>query len=123
MSSHVPSLSKADRVETAALYTSIHQYVLSQPNFGELTVEDPAEAFEDLRDRVDLKMLLSNSQFKAEAFEEESHGGGRVGGVGRKGKSGRGGKGAAKTGGKIGPPTQKAWAEKWRLQLKIAKVR
>jgi histone acetyltransferase 1 len=94
---------------------------LSHPNFGELTVEDPAEAFEDLRDRIDLKMLLTHPLFRDEALGVESHGGGRVGGVGRKGQSGRGGS-SSKVVGKIGPPTDKAWAEKWRVQLKLAKV-
>ncbi|KAH8834077.1 histone acetyltransferase type B catalytic subunit [Flagelloscypha sp. PMI_526] len=111
-------LSQFHKGHGAGLYTAIHQYVLSQPNFGELTVEDPAEAFEDLRDRVDLKMLLTHPQFKDEALGDESHGGGRVGGVGRKGQSGRGNQAR---GGKIGPPTEKVWAEKWRVQLKLAK--
>ena len=47
------------RVTTiAALYNAIYNYVLSQTQIAELTVEDPAEAFEDLRDRNDLRMLL-----------------------------------------------------------------
>ena len=89
-------------------------------------MEDPAEAFEDLRDKNDLQMLLSNEQFIREAFGEESvsHGGGRVGGVGKAGRSGRGGvtNGASKGKGKLGPPVDKAWAEKWRMDLKIAGV-
>ncbi|KAJ3776136.1 acyl-CoA N-acyltransferase [Lentinula raphanica] len=96
------------------LYRSIYQYVLSQPHIGELTVEDPAEAFEDLRDKNDLKMLLSTKQFMEEGFGQDtySHGGGRVG------KVGRALKGPSK--GKMGPPVDKGWAEKWRLKLKIA---
>ncbi len=76
-----------------------------------MTVEDPAEAFEDLRDKNDLQMLLSNSKFMEEGFGEHavSHGGGRVG------------KKRAVTG-KLNPPTNKAWAEKWRRDLKIAGV-
>ncbi|KAG6918025.1 hypothetical protein DXG01_016877 [Tephrocybe rancida] len=104
------------------LYKAIYQYTLSQPNIAELTVEDPAEAFEDLRDRNDLRMLLSNQQFMEEGFggTSASHGGGRVGGVGRAGKSGRGGKEVVNAKGKMGPPSDKAWLEKWRTDLKIA---
>ncbi|TFK27427.1 histone acetyltransferase type B catalytic subunit [Coprinopsis marcescibilis] len=101
------------------LYRAVYNYVLSQPNIAELTVEDPAEAFEDLRDKNDLIMLLSHEQFMQEAFgDAPSYGGGRVGGVG-KGK--RSGAGTASTQrGKMGPPVDKPWAEKWRKDLKIA---
>ncbi|KZV70737.1 histone acetyltransferase type B catalytic subunit [Peniophora sp. CONT] len=102
------------------LYTAIYQYVLSQPHLGELTVEDPAEAFEDLRDRVDMRMLLKQTQFMQEAFGDSSltsAGGGKVGGV-RPG--GRAAKRAAKHKGKMGPPSDKAWLEKWRVQFKLA---
>lgn len=104
----------------AQLYTAIYQYVLSQPHIAELTVEDPAEAFEDLRDQSDLKMLISQQKFMEEGFGDSgSHGGGRVGGVGKGGRSGRGG--VVKKG-KMGPPTDKAWAEKWRKDFKLAGV-
>ncbi|KAL0070550.1 histone acetyltransferase 1 [Marasmius tenuissimus] len=95
------------------LYRAIYNYTLAQPNIGELTVEDPAEAFEDLRDKNDLKMLLSDEQFMKEAFGDDavSHGGGRVGKVGRATRPKKG---------KIGPPVERGWAEKWRLKLKIA---
>ena len=55
---------------------------------------------------------------------QESHGGGRVGGIGRGGKSGRGGgkKEASASKGKLVPPVDKVWAEKWRKELKIAGV-
>jgi histone acetyltransferase 1 len=98
--------------------------VLSQPNISELTVEDPAEAFEDLRDKNDLLMLLSNQRFMEEGFggESVSHGGGRAGGIGKGGKSGRGGNATVSTKGKMGPPAEKPWAEKWRKDLKIAGV-
>ncbi|KAE9398318.1 histone acetyltransferase type B catalytic subunit [Gymnopus androsaceus JB14] len=88
------------------LYKAIYQYVLSQPRIGELTVEDPAEAFEDLRDKNDLKMILSTTSFMETGLGKDSltHGGGRVG----KGK------------GKMGPPVERAWAESWRLKMKIA---
>jgi len=104
----------------SALFTAIYQHVLSQPHIAELTVEDPAEAFEDLRDRNDLAMLLSNQQFMEEGFGGEvSHGGGRAGGIGKAGKSGRGGN-IPPPKGKMGPPADKVWAEKWRKELKIA---
>lgn len=85
-------------------------------------MEDPAEAFEDLRDRNDLRLLLGNVKFMEEAFggNAVSSGGGRVGGVGKSGKSGRGGNALVGAKGKMGPPTDKAWAEKWRLELKLA---
>lgn len=72
----------------------------------ELTVEDPAEAFEDLRDRCDLRMLLSHAKFMEEGL----------------------GRNSADTGsgtvvkGKLGPPAEKGWVEKWRRELKIAGV-
>lgn len=109
---------------TAELYKAIYQHILSQQNIAELTVEDPAEAFEDLRDRNDLRLLLSNQNFMEEGFggSEISHGGGRVGGIGRAGKSGRGGNATASIKGKMGPPSDKVWLEKWRTTLKIAGV-
>jgi len=108
----------------AELYTAIYNDTLSRLSVSELTVEDPAEAFEDLRDRSDLRMLLAHEQFMQEGFGgsnlTSSHGGGRV----IKGKSrvrtqAISGKGK----GKMGPPVDKAWAEKWRKDLKIAGVR
>ena len=117
-----PSLS--DNILAAELYKAIYQYIIKQDGIAELTVEDPAEAFEDLRDKNDLKMLLSTQQFMAEAFGAESHSGGRVSGIGRGGKSGRGGakEGASANKGKLIPPVDKVWVEKWRKELKIAGV-
>lgn len=96
--------------------------MLAKPTISELTVEDPAEAFEDLRDRNDLMMLLGHAAFMSEAFGADavSHGGGRVARTPRAGK-GRGNKKAA--GGKLGPPADRAWLERWRKDLKIAGVR
>lgn len=86
-------------------------------------MEDPAEAFEDLRDKNDLEMLLTNEQFMEEGLGvHPSADGGRVGGVGRARKSGRGGE-QHPTKGKLVPPVDKVWAEKWRRDLKIAGVR
>ncbi|PPQ70918.1 hypothetical protein CVT24_009980 [Panaeolus cyanescens] len=101
------------------LYRAIYHYIMQNPNIAELTVEDPAEAFEDLRDKNDLQMLFSHEKFMSEAFSQESYGGGRVGGVGRAGKSGKGGA-SAKAKGRLGPPVDKIWAERWRKDLKIA---
>ncbi|KAH9977310.1 histone acetyltransferase type B catalytic subunit [Lactifluus volemus] len=91
------------RYTTAALYNAIYQHVLTRPSITELTVEDPAEAFEDLRDRNDLAMLLGHPP-------SLSHGGGRVGRTPAK----------SKTAGKLGPPADRAWLERWRKELKIA---
>ncbi|KAJ8522636.1 hypothetical protein ONZ45_g777 [Pleurotus djamor] len=104
------------------LYNAIYNYVLSQPSISELTVEDPAEAFEDLRDRNDIIMLKSHEEFMSEAFGETSlsYGGGRVGGVGRAGRSGKGAVSAKAASGRLGPPVDKVWAENWRKKLKIA---
>ncbi|KAG9100649.1 histone acetyltransferase 1 [Ceratobasidium sp. UAMH 11750] len=77
----------------SALYGAIYQLALARDDVVELTVEDPSEAFEDLRDRNDLKMLLS-----LEEFVQQGQG----------------------TSGKFGPPVDKQWAEKWRKDLKIA---
>ena len=79
-------------------------------------MEDPAEAFEDLRDKNDLRMLLGNERFMQEGFgvDTRSHGGGKVGGkTGRVRRSPQG---------KLGPPVDKSWMEKWRVSLKIAGV-
>lgn len=100
------------------LYKAIYQYVLSKPHIAELTVEDPAEAFEDLRDKNDIQMLQNHEQFIREAYGSSQSAGGRVGGVGRARKSGRGG--TTQTKGKLSPPVDRTWIEKWRRDLKIA---
>lgn len=107
----------------AALYKAIYEYVLTKPAVAELTVEDPAEAFEDLRDRNDLAMLLSHAAFMSEGFGADtvSHGGGRVSRARTSAKER--GKAAKARGGKLGPPADRAWLERWRKQLKIAGVR
>jgi histone acetyltransferase 1 len=97
---------------SAELYTAIYQHVLAHPTISELTVEDPAEAFEDLRDRCDLRMLLAHKQFVTEGFGELASG---IGPIRTKGKQRR-------RAGKMGPPVEKGWAEAWRAKLKIAGV-
>jgi len=101
----------------AALYNAIYQYVLTQPSVVELTVEDPAEAFEDLRDRNDLAMLLGHTAFMAEAFSSDvlSHDGGRVGRARASARTK-----AKSAAGKLGPPADRVWLERWRKELKIA---
>lgn len=104
----------------AGLYQAICSYVLSKPVISELTVEDPAEAFEDLRDRNDLRMLLSHEQFMKEAFGDKGIGASSSGGKVTRKKAGASGK---KIKNKLDPPADKAWMEKWRKDLKIAGVR
>lgn len=53
---------------SAGLYRAIYDYVLKSPDISELTVEDPSEDFEDLRDRCDLRMLLCHQKFMKEAY-------------------------------------------------------
>ena len=95
----------SEQGSSGALYNAIYNYVLSKPHIAELTVEDPAEAFEDLRDRNDLRMLLNHEQFMTEAL------GGPKEGKLVKGKA------------KLGPPAEKGWVEKWRRDLKMDGVR
>lgn len=45
------------------LYDAIFRYCISQDQILELTVEDPSEAFDDLRDRRDYLLLQSKSVF------------------------------------------------------------
>uniref|UniRef100_A0A8H7Y2N6 Histone acetyltransferase type B catalytic subunit n=1 Tax=Psilocybe cubensis TaxID=181762 RepID=A0A8H7Y2N6_PSICU len=97
------------------LYKAIYQYILKNPVIAELTVEDPAEAFEDLRDKNDLEMLLSNERFIEEAFGAQDS----VGGTRRARKSLHGGEHGLEKG-KLIPPADKVWSEKWRKDLKIA---
>ncbi|KAK4058725.1 histone acetyltransferase 1 [Microbotryomycetes sp. JL221] len=48
----------------SALYTICYENVLKRPEISELTVEDPSEPFEDMRDKCDLYTLI-----KAKALE------------------------------------------------------
>lgn len=45
------------------LYSQIFQYLLKREEVAELTIEDPSEAFEDLRDKEDLKLLMKHQVF------------------------------------------------------------
>ncbi|KAH0830345.1 acyl-CoA N-acyltransferase [Lanmaoa asiatica] len=107
------------------LYAAIYNLVVSRPGVSELTVEDPAEAFEDLRDRNDLRMLLANEQFMNEGFGAQSavasHGGGRVQKVRSRLRSApKSASGSTKSRGRMGPPVDRAWSERWHKDLKIA---
>lgn len=106
------------------LYKTIYNYALLTPLISELTVEDPAEAFEDLRDRNDLRMLLGNENFMKEGFGNEavSHGGGKVQKRRTRARANPMGasSGMVKVTGKMGPPIDKAWSESFRTQLKMA---
>lgn len=106
------------------LYKTIYNYALLTPLISELTVEDPAEAFEDLRDRNDLRMLLSNENFMKEGFGNEavSHGGGKVQKQRTRARANPmgGSSGMVKVTGKMGPPIDKAWSESFRTRLKMA---
>ncbi|KZV91056.1 histone acetyltransferase type B catalytic subunit [Exidia glandulosa HHB12029] len=110
------------------LYRAIYNYVLTQPNIAELTVEDPAEAFEDLRDKNDLEMLLANERFMGEAtgsipiakvqslatkkaVDDKTD-------EGRPAKKRKVVKKAARGG--LRPPADKRWVEEWRVKLKMA---
>jgi len=78
-----------------------------KPSDFELTVEDPAEAFEDLRDRNDAKLLA----FMSEGFGDAvvSHG------VFRRTTAPTAAQGRTKrkaTGGKLGPPADRTWRER-----------
>lgn len=83
----------------AELYRSIYNHVLSRDAVAELTIEDPSEAFEELRDKNDLRMLFSHQEFQHEAL------------------------GGSLEKGKLGPPSDKLWVENWRRRLKLATVR
>lgn len=106
------------------LYKTIYNYALLTPLISELTVEDPAEAFEDLRDRNDIRMLLDNENFMKEGFGNEavSHGGGKVQKRKTRTRANPMGvsSGIVKVTGKMGPPIDKAWSETFRTQLKMA---
>ena len=49
----------------AALYSSVYQSLVADPLVFEVTVEDPSEAFDDLRDLNDLAFLRAQPEFQA----------------------------------------------------------
>ncbi|KAH9465243.1 hypothetical protein Pst134EA_013135 [Puccinia striiformis f. sp. tritici] len=52
------------------LYSQIFHYLLARPEVAELTLEDPSESFEDLRDKEDLKLLFENKVFDEKPLSE-----------------------------------------------------
>ena len=42
----------------------MYLYLLQRPDIAELTIEDPSEAFQDMRDKVDFRTLVSADAFK-----------------------------------------------------------
>ncbi|KAJ2563169.1 histone acetyltransferase 1 [Coemansia sp. RSA 1822] len=47
----------------SALYAHIHATVLASSEYADLSVEDPSEAFDDMRDRNDMRYLLKRNAF------------------------------------------------------------
>ncbi|OCH85215.1 histone acetyltransferase type B [Obba rivulosa] len=105
----------------SALYNALYQHVRRSQHVAELTVEDPAEAFEDLRDRNDLMMLRNEERFMKEAFgDEEEHPDEDTLADVIKGDIGADGGMLRQRRGMLDPPVDKAWAEAWRVELKLA---
>ncbi|GAA5965247.1 hypothetical protein JCM3765_006371 [Sporobolomyces pararoseus] len=48
----------------SALYNLCYQNILNRADISELTVEDPSETFEDMRDKCDLYTLISGGELK-----------------------------------------------------------
>ena len=48
----------------ATFYNLVYLYLLQRPDIAELTIEDPSEAFQDMRDKVDFQTLVSADAFK-----------------------------------------------------------
>ena len=82
------------------MYTAVYRNCLARNEISELTIEDPAEVFEDLRDKTDLRMLFSHKEFMDKAYGDPTSG----------------------KPGKLGPPSDKEWIESWRKRLKMANV-
>ncbi|KAI9479665.1 histone acetyltransferase 1 [Coemansia sp. RSA 989] len=47
----------------SSLYRFIYSMVLASPEYADLSVEDPSEAFDDMRDRNDMRYLLKHKAF------------------------------------------------------------
>ena len=83
------------------LYLSVHDQMLKRGDkVAELTVEDPSEAFDRMRDSADLRRLLNpnglpESSIKITSFSE------------------------GMKGGKLGPPVDAEWSEEQRRLFKI----
>ncbi|KAI6359327.1 histone acetyltransferase 1 [Pyricularia grisea] len=55
------------------LYRTIYEYCLRDPNVIEVTVEDPNEAFDDMRDVADLDFLRQKTEFTDLKINTEIH--------------------------------------------------
>lgn len=49
---------------SATFYNLVYLYFLQRNDIAELTIEDPSEAFQDMRDKVDYRTLVSAGVFK-----------------------------------------------------------
>lgn len=99
-----------DRGHGQNLYQTLYASVAARPDVAELTVEDPSEEFEDLRDVCDLRMMVRDIQASSAA---DGKGKGReTDHMEWKGKL------------EVGPEgADKLWLEAKRRELKIAPVR
>lgn len=105
----------------ASLYAAIYDFVLKSARYAELTVEDPSEDFEDLRDKVDLRMLIAHPKFSKQAYAGKAV----LTVTPKKTKEQKGDKKDDEVKvptPKLGPPVNSKWAERWRKELKLAKV-
>ncbi|KAK0560313.1 histone acetyltransferase 1 [Tilletia horrida] len=75
-----------------ALFSHVTEQMQSRPEVCELTVEDPSEAFDRMRDGADLRRLLVPGGFEEQALKE----------------------------GKLAPPLDTKWSEQQRRKYKIA---
>lgn len=82
------------------LYETVYQAIAARDAVSELTVEDPSEAFDHLRDRSDLTRLFSTDATTGEGFLRRAK--------------------EARKGGALRAPVDKAWSEAERLRHKIA---
>lgn len=83
------------------LYSQCYSRALADDSVTELTVEDPNEAFDHLRDTADLKYLLRPGGLVQEMNNDKRSDG--------------------KSGGVLQPPISRVDSERWRLRAKMAK--
>lgn len=51
-------------LDTATFYSLVYLWLLQRSDIAELTIEDPSEAFQDMRDKVDYRTLTAADTFK-----------------------------------------------------------
>lgn len=54
----------SDCIRAASLYTLVYMSILARTEIAELVIEDPSEAFQDMRDKVDYRTLTSAGVFE-----------------------------------------------------------